>query len=172
VTHEIGKAKDLTSAAIDEARRAIAGLRPSVLDDLGLGPSLESLARTVGGLEMEVEIAPCRLPGHVEVALYRIAQEALQNVMKHAEAQRVTLRLTAADGRVHLVVEDNGRGFRPGHAGRNRNGEQSYGLVGMRERAELVGARLEVTSTPGSGTRVLVELRTPRSRQSSTTLAE
>jgi signal transduction histidine kinase len=172
VSHEIGKAKELTSAAIDEARRAIAGLRPSVLDDLGLGPSLESLARTVAGLEMEVEIDSCRLPGHVEVALYRIAQEALQNVMKHAEAQRVTLRLTAADGRVHLVVEDDGRGFRPGHAGRNRNGDPSYGLVGMRERAELVGARLEVTSTPGSGTRVLVELRTPRSRQSSTTLAE
>ena len=172
VAVELGKAKDLTTAAIDEARRAIAGLRPSVLDDLGLGPSLESLAHTVVGPEVELEIAPCRLPPHVEVALYRIAQEALQNVMKHAEAQRVTLRLSVADGRVHLLVEDDGRGFRPGQTGRNRNGDRSYGLVGMRERAELVGARLEVTSTPGSGTRVLVELPTPRSRQSSTTLAE
>ena len=172
VAHELGKAKDLASAALDEARRAIAGLRPSVLDDLGLGPSLESLARTVAGIEMDVEIAPCRLPAHVEVALYRIAQEALQNVMKHASAQRVTLRLSAADGRVHLLVEDDGRGFRPGRAGQNRTGEPTYGLVGMRERAELVGARLEVTSTPGSGTRVLVELPTPRSRQSSMTRAE
>jgi two-component system, NarL family, sensor kinase len=172
VARELGKAKDLTSAAIDEARRAIAGLRPSVLDDLGLGPSLESLARTVAGLEMDVDINPCRLPAHVEVALYRIAQEALQNVMKHAAAQRVTLRLSAADGRVRLLVEDDGQGFRPGQAARNRNGDPAYGLVGMRERAELVGARLEVTSTPGSGTRVLVELPAPRSRQSSTTRAE
>ena len=154
------------------ARRAIAGLRPSTLDDLGLGPSLESLAHTVAGLEVEVDIGPARLPAHVEVALYRIAQEALQNVMKHASAERVTLRLSSAHGAVQLVVEDDGRGFQPAQTARNRNGDPAYGLVGMRERAELVGARLEVTSTPGSGTRVLVELRTPRSRQSSTTLAE
>jgi signal transduction histidine kinase len=158
VTHELGAAKDLTSAALDEARRAIAGLRPSVLDDLGLGPSLESLAHTVAGPEVEVEIAPCRLPPHVEVALYRIAQEALQNVMKHAEAERVTMRLWTLNGTVHLVVEDDGRGFRPTEVRRNRNGSPSYGLVGMRERAELVGARLQITSKPGTGTRVQVEL--------------
>jgi len=151
VTHELGAAKDLTSAALDEARRAIAGLRPSVLDDLGLGPSLESLAHTVSGPEVEVEIAPCRLSPHVEVALYRIAQEALQNVMKHANAERVTLRLSTLKGAVHLVVEDDGRGFRPAEVSRNRNGSPSYGLVGMRERAELVGAHLQVTSKPGSG---------------------
>jgi signal transduction histidine kinase len=158
VTHELGAAKDLTSAALDEARRAIAGLRPSVLDDLGLGPSLESLAHTVAGPEVEVEIVPCRLPPHVEVALYRIAQEALQNVMKHASAERVTVRLSTLNGTVHLVVEDDGQGFRPAEVGRNRNGAPSYGLVGMRERAELVGARLQVTSKLGTGTRVQVEL--------------
>jgi signal transduction histidine kinase len=172
VAHELGKAKDLTSAALDEARRAIAGLRPSTLDDLGLGPSLESLAHTVAGPEMEVEIAPCRLPPHVEVALYRIAQEALQNVMKHAGAERVTLRLSTGHGAVQLSVEDDGRGFQPAETGRNRNGEPSYGLVGMRERAELVGATLAVTSTPGSGTRVLVEVPVPSSLHSSTTRAE
>jgi signal transduction histidine kinase len=158
VAHELGRAKDLTSAALDEARRAIAGLRPSTLDDLGLGPSLESLAHTVAGPEVEVDIGAARLPAHVEVALYRIAQEALQNVMKHAGASRVTLRLSSAHGCVQLVVEDDGRGFQPAQAGRNRNGDPAYGLVGMRERAELVGARLQVTSTPGSGTRVLVEI--------------
>jgi signal transduction histidine kinase len=172
VAHELGKAKELTSAALDEARGAIAGLRPSTLDDLGLGPSLESLARTVAGPEVEVDVAPCRLPSHVEVALYRIAQEALQNVMKHAAAERVTLRLTTAHGAVQLAVEDDGRGFRPGDAGQNRKGDPSYGLVGMRERAELVGATLQVTSAPGSGTRVLIEVPVPSSRQSSTTRAE
>ena len=170
VAHELGRAKDLTSAALDEARQAIAGLRPSTLDDLGLGPSLESLAHTVAGPEVEVQVDPCRLPSHVEVALYRIAQEALQNVMKHASAERVTLRLSAQDGRVQLMVEDDGRGFAPAQTTRNRSGDPAYGLVGMRERAELVGASLEITSTPGSGTRVLVEV--PSIRQSSTTLAE
>jgi len=158
VAHELGKAKDLTSAALDEARRAIAGLRPSTLDDLGLGPSLESLAHTVAGPEVEVDIGPARLPAHVEVALYRIAQEALQNVMKHANASRVRLRLSSGRGCVQLLVEDDGRGFAPARAGRNRNGDPAYGLAGMQERAELVGARLQVTSTPGSGTRVLVEI--------------
>jgi signal transduction histidine kinase len=173
VSHELGAAKDLTSAALDEARRAIAGLRPSVLDDLGLGPSLESLAHTVVGPEVDVDIAPCRLPPHVEVALYRIAQEALQNVMKHAAAERVTLRLSTPNGGVHLVVEDDGQGFRPGQTAHTRKGGgPSYGLVGMRERAELVGARLTVTSTPGSGTRVAVELASPSSLQRSMTRAE
>ena len=78
--------------------------------------------------------------------------------MKHAEAERVTLRLSTLKGSVHLVVEDDGRGFRPAEVGPNRNGSPSYGLVGMRERAELVGARLQVISKPGSGTRVQVEL--------------
>jgi signal transduction histidine kinase len=163
VNHELAAAKELTTAALDEARRAIAGLRPSVLDDLGLGPSLESLAHTVAGPQVDVEIVPCRLPPHVEVALYRIAQEALQNVMKHASAERVTLRLSTGNGAVHLVVEDDGRGFRPGEPGRTRNGAPSYGLVGMRERAELVGARLQITSKPGKGTRVQVELPAPAS---------
>jgi signal transduction histidine kinase len=163
VAHELGAAKELTSAALDEARRAIAGLRPSVLDDLGLGPSLESLAHTVVGPEVDVDVAACRLPAHVEVALYRIAQEALQNVMKHASAQRVTLRLTAVNSRVQLVVEDDGRGFQPARVARAGNGDPSYGLVGMRERAELVGAQLQVTSTPGAGTRVLVEVAAPLS---------
>ena len=172
VTYELAAAKDLTSQALDEARRAIAGLRPSVLDDLGLGASLESLAHTVSGPEVDVDVDPCRLPAHVEVALYRIAQEALQNVMKHASADRVTVRLSAAGGGVHLVVEDDGRGFRPADSTRTRNGDQSYGLVGMRERAELVGARLQVTSAVGSGTRVQVDLPAPRSRQRSTTRAE
>jgi len=168
--HELSKARDLTTAALEEARRAIAGLRPSTLDDLGLGPSLESLAHTVTGPEVELQIDPCHLPPHVEVALYRIAQEALQNVMKHAGASRVTLQLSDQHGRVQLVVEDDGHGFAPGQAGRNRNGDPAYGLVGMRERAELVGANLEVSSTPGSGTVVRVEV--PSIRQSSTTRAE
>jgi signal transduction histidine kinase len=68
------------------------------------------------------------------------------------------MRLWTLNGTVHLVVEDDGRGFRPTEVRRNRNGSPSYGLVGMRERAELVGARLQITSKPGTGSRVQVEL--------------
>jgi signal transduction histidine kinase len=78
--------------------------------------------------------------------------------MKHAEAERVTMRLSTLNGSVHLVVEDDGRGFRPTEVRRSRNGSPAYGLVGMRERAELVGANLQITSKPGTGTRVQVEL--------------
>jgi signal transduction histidine kinase len=154
---ELDAAKELTTAALDETRRAIAGLRPSVLDDLGLGPSLESLAKTLTGPEVDLDVAACRLPSHVEMALYRIAQEALQNVVKHAGAERVSIQLSATTGGVvRLVVEDDGRGFLPGQPGPSSS--VSYGLVGMRERAELVGARLSVTSIPGEGTRIQVEV--------------
>lgn len=160
VVGEIESAKALTSAALDETRTAIAGLRPSVLDDLGLGPSLESLARTVNGPEVEFDISPCRLPPHVEVALYRIAQEALQNIAKHAGAGRVSVSLATVLGAVRLTVEDDGNGFSPADV-KSDPDSPSYGMVGMRERAELVGARLTVTSTPGVGTRVQVDVPAP-----------
>ena len=154
---ELDAAKELTTAALDETRRATAGLRPSVLDDLGLGPSLESLAKTLTGPEVDLDVEACRLPTHVEMALYRIAQEALQNVLKHAGAERVSVRLSAtAGGMVRLVVEDDGRGFVPDEQRESRT--VSYGMVGMRERAELVGARLSVTSIPGEGTRVQIDV--------------
>jgi len=152
---ELGVAKELTTAALDETRSAITGLRPSVLDDLGLGPGLESLARQLSGLTVQLDVAGERLPPHMEVALYRIAQEALQNVIKHADATRVRLTLGRVPEGVRLVVEDDGRGFDPdnlaaGHA------QSSYGLTGMNERAELIGGRLSVSSWPERGTSVEV----------------
>jgi two-component system NarL family sensor kinase len=155
---ELAVAKDLATEALNEARAAIAGLRPFVLDDLGLGPGLESLARSLTGLEVDVEVDPVDLPAHVEVALYRIAQEALQNVAKHAQATAVGLELRAEDGGVHLVVSDDGRGFEQDAGPDPDAGEddpsRGYGLVGMRERAELIGATLTLVSRPGTGTKV------------------
>ncbi len=149
---ELGLAKDLATEALAEARAAIAGLRPFVLDDLGLGPGLESLGRSLTGVDVEVQVEPVTLPPHVEVALYRIAQEALQNVVKHAEATSVLLQLLAADdGSVRLVVADDGRGFDEVSAG-GAEDRHGYGLVGIRERAELLGASLSLVSRPGTGT--------------------
>jgi two-component system NarL family sensor kinase len=162
VQHELGVAKELATAALDEARTTIAGLRPSVLDDLGLGASLESLARSLTGPAVELDLDSCRLPPHVEVALYRIAQEALQNVIKHAEASAVAVRLTSEADGVRLIVEDDGRGFDNASVvdGHDRS---RYGLVGMHERAELIGARLRVVSRPGQGTKVEAVLPQPNS---------
>jgi signal transduction histidine kinase len=94
------------------------------------------------------------------MALYRIAQEALQNVVKHADASVVTVRLTSEDDNVRLVVADNGGGFNE-DAVDGAHDRSRYGLVGMRERAELIGARLKVMSRPGEGTRVEVVVTEP-----------
>ncbi|MGH8992310.1 MAG: GAF domain-containing sensor histidine kinase [Acidimicrobiia bacterium] len=150
---ELAEAKALANAALDETRRAISGLRPSVLDDLGLAAGLDHLARGMPGLEADVDVTPCVLPPHVETALFRIAQEALQNVAKHARATSVRVMLIDDPGAgvVRLEVADDGVGFDPA----NRRPD-AYGLAGMAERAALTGARLEVSSRSGGGTTVAV----------------
>lgn len=148
---QIAQAQKLAGAALDETRFAIAGLRPPVLDDLGLTASLESLARSTPSLTVHVEAAPCRLAEHVETAVYRIAQEALQNVTKHAEAHYAEMRLSAHDDCVLLEVRDDGKGFDPATTP-EPGGPVGYGLSGMYERAELLGGHLELNSAPGQGT--------------------
>jgi two-component system, NarL family, sensor kinase len=153
-------ARELADITVDEARIAIGGLRPPVLDDLGLAGGLTSLSRTVPDLDCELILADERLPEHVEIALYRIAQEALQNVQKHASATRVELRFAVREGTVRLEVSDDGCGFDTGVGGfeaRDLEPEASgYGMRSMAERAELVGGTLTVRSRPGSGTTVTV----------------
>lgn len=150
----ITAAQSLAAAALDETRFAIAGLRPPVLDDLGLAASLESLARSLSDVAVEVATEPCALPGHVETAVYRVAQEALQNVAKHAEAGAVAVRLHQDGDRVVMEVSDDGKGFDPRAQAHEVAGPVRYGLVGIRERAELLGADLRVDSQPGRGTRL------------------
>lgn len=176
---EIAAAQSLAEAALDETRFAIAGLHPPVLDDLGLAASLESLARSFPHLNVETHVQPCRLPTHVETAVYRIAQEALQNVAKHAGAKSAFVRLLTRRDTITLEVEDDGKGFvpgdmaeRPAPPGRHpspagpdpstgHRPATGYGLAGMRERAELLGGRLELQSCPGHGT--VLRLRFPAS---------
>ncbi len=154
---ELERAQELVDSALDEARVAIHDLRPSLLDDLGLGPSIRALVtRSLGeGVEPEVAVEDLALPAHEEVALYRIAQEALTNVRKHAEASRVEVTLRVEGDEVVLRVRDDGRGFDPSHRPRT-----SFGLLGISERASLLGGRLAVESGPGLGT--TVEVRVPR----------
>ncbi len=149
---QVKLARGLADLAMDEARLAIGGLRPPILDDLGLAGGLASLARLMPDLDITFDLAEDRLPEHVEVALYRIAQEALQNVVKHAQASGAQLLFEVAAGAARLEVSDDGVGF-------DANAQPvipdtRYGMQSMTERAELVGGTLAVRSRPGSGTTV------------------
>ncbi|GAA1573924.1 GAF domain-containing sensor histidine kinase [Actinomadura kijaniata] len=156
---QIARARELCELAAAETRAAIGGLRPPVLDDLGLPAALATLAREAGAptsrgaVDVTVTVTgelEEPLPDHVQTALYRIAQEAVGNCLRHAAATCVDLLLEHDRDRVRLTVADDGVGFAP------RQGRRSgaYGLRGMAERAELLGGRFTVTSRPGAGTTV------------------
>ncbi len=108
---QLAIARGLADLTLDEGRATIAGLRPPVLDDLGLADGLASLARSVAQLDVQVDVADCDLPEHIQIALYRIAQESLQNVVKHASATKAHIRLQCDAEHAVLWVIDNGRGF-------------------------------------------------------------
>jgi two-component system, NarL family, sensor histidine kinase UhpB len=141
--------------ATEEVRRIAQGLRPPALDMLGLAPALESFARqtsATAGLALDADLAPVEglLSPEAELALYRIVQEALSNVARHAGAGTVRVRLSYSDRFVTATVEDDGRGF-------DVKGEMSnggLGLFGMQERAGYVGGTVEIDSEAGRGTRV------------------
>ncbi len=155
---QLERARELTDLTLDETRAAIFDLRPPVLDDLGLADGLTSLARSIPSVAVTVEADECPLPEHVEIALYRIAQEALQNVVKHSGATRAELELQGEPGAVCMRVTDHGSGFDPAAASQRDGVAAGYGLRSMTERAELVGGKLEVRSRRGRGTTVSVRV--------------
>jgi signal transduction histidine kinase len=148
---------------IDGLRHLITELRPAALDDLGLAAALEALARrmqAIDGLDVQTEIDlgpehdPQRLDPELESTIYRVVQEALTNVSRHAEANRAVVSVTERDGVVRASVTDDGKGLpeadRLGPRGDGLEG--GFGMSGMRERAELVGGELELVPAPGQGT--------------------
>ena len=149
--------RELVVTTLQDVRRLAVELRPKALDDFGLVSALERLVETFSeqtGIQVDLEprLGEERLSPDVETTLYRITQEALTNVVKHAQAKRVSIVLTRRSGSVAAVIEDDGRGFSAGSEG---NG---LGLLGMRERITLVGGRLDVDSSPGSGTTLSIEV--------------
>lgn len=153
-SEQLDEARDLVRLTLEEARAAIGGLRPPVLDDLGLAGGLASLARSVPQLALEVDLADIRLPEHIEVALYRIAQECLQNIVKHAHASMARLRFGVAEQVARLEITDDGVGFDTFENPLGGDEMGGYGLLSIAERAELVGGRLNIRSRPGVGTTV------------------
>jgi len=156
---ELGTMKQAIDETLAETRNAIYNLRPATLDDLGLVAALHEFAsrfQTETGIQCSVEAAgESRLPPHLETALYRIAQEALANVRKHAGASNAGMLLHASEGTMTLTIADDGHGFDVDAYVKNRP-PTSFGLVGMRERVELVGGGLTIRSAPGRGSQIRV----------------
>jgi PAS domain S-box-containing protein len=144
-------------------------LRPTVLDDFGLAAAVRLQVQTLRseGLEVGLEeaLGDERLPPEVETTLFRVAQEALTNVRKHARAAAVHVLLDRSGKAVRLMVRDEGRGFRPDEATRSNGPGERIGLSGMRERLSLLGGRFELQSEPGSGTTVTAEVDLPTKRE-------
>ncbi len=161
---QLEAARELIDLTLQEARAAIGGLRPPVLDDLGLAGGLASLARSIPQIRLDVDLADTRLPEHIEVALYRIAQECLQNVVKHACATVARLVFTVNDGNARLEIIDDGVGFNMFEHPLGGDESRGYGLLSMSERAELVGGRLNIRSRAGSGTSVTAIIPLPPTR--------
>jgi two-component system NarL family sensor kinase len=158
---QLEEARNLVELTLREARAAIGGLRPPVLDDLGLSGGLASLARSIPQIDIEVDLADKRLPEHIEIALYRIAQECLQNVVKHAGATVAKLSFAVDDDVARLEIVDDGVGFDTFEHPLGADEMGGYGLLSMAERAELVGGRLNIRSRPGAGTAVTATIPLP-----------
>ncbi len=156
--------REMVAEAHREVRRLARGLRPALVEELGLAAALGQLCddlRSTHGLEIRFEPpekAPPRGDSIAENALFRIAQEALTNVLRHAGARSARVRLEAERGWLTLVVEDDGRGFDPARIRSGPHGSTGLGLEGIRDRAFVLGGRFRLRSTPGSGTQLLVRV--------------
>ena len=152
----LAELRELVTNTLNDVRRLAVELRPKVLDDFGLVPALERLtsgfAESTGiSVELEAGLGEERLEPEIETALYRIVQEALTNVVKHARARRVSVVVTRRPSSVATLIEDDGRGFDPGETG------EGLGVVGMRERVALIDGHLQIESG-AAGTTIAVEV--------------
>jgi signal transduction histidine kinase len=153
----------IISKAIVEARRIAHDLRPTTLDDFGLIPALRILCQEfskITGVKIKFQVSPTleRIDPKVEIAIYRIIQESFNNISKYAEATEVSLDLYRKENKVFVRVKDNGKGFEIDNLAKNKKAGTGFGLINMKERAELVGGKVEINSNPGQGTELLLEI--------------
>jgi signal transduction histidine kinase len=161
----LDEVKALTVRTLEDVHRLILDLRPSVLDDLGLLSAVQWYAdRTLvtRGVSARCEFGEMpRLSPEMETALFRMCQEAMSNVARHAQATAVLVQVGVEDGQVVIDIEDDGKGF-DREAVSRREGRRPWGLMGIRERAEILGGVATVESAPGQGTHVVVRIPLPR----------
>lgn len=154
-------ARLMTEHVVNEIRRILSALSPEVLTKLGLAPAVRQLSSRLrwvqpAQVQMDVSDLP-RLPEKLELVVYRLAQECLNNAARHADAKNVIVSLKLADGYIRLKITDDGRGFEPAGAMAK---PESFGLAGMRDRVALLGGQMEVSSRLGRGTAIAIELPT------------
>lgn len=159
VLGRIGESVELSAHTLAQVRRLSVDLRPSQLDDLGLEPALRSILgrqAAIGGFDghYEARLEGVKLSDQVETACFRVCQEALTNIVKHGRARNVWVTVESSENRLHLCVRDDGKGFDPALGRQRAAAGQSFGLLGMQERASLAGGHIEIDSTPGKGTEV------------------
>jgi signal transduction histidine kinase len=152
---KLRQTQELTRSGLDEARRALHALRASPIDELGLGLALRRTAQTAAGragaeLSLTLPTQLNGVPPDIEQQVYRVAEEALNNIVRHAHAHNVTLTLERTTAALTLTIHDDGCGFDPSQTPPNGH----YGLVGMKERAALINASFQIESQPGHGTMV------------------
>jgi len=152
-----------TIEALESLRRIAQDLRPRILDDLGLIAALEWIADDLirnHGIETKVEVLGKQqnLPSEVQLLLFRIAQEALNNIRKHAQASMALVTVEFTDGKIILTITDNGKGFELPKGRRDLAGTGKFGLAGMQERAQLMGGQLTLKAQPDKGTSITVEV--------------
>ena len=153
----IDGALEQITTAIGDLRSLITELRPAALDELGTKPAIESLVARFErqtDIAVDLDVTDTRFTPEVESTVYRLVQEALTNIAKHAHAQHVAVEISADDGEITLAVRDDGTGFDP------QQQSSGFGLIGMRERLALVNGTIEIQSSPGTGTRL--RARIPR----------
>jgi signal transduction histidine kinase len=158
----IARTQKLVEKSVDVVHRFARELRPTVLDDLGLIPALHTFMknfREETGIRVSLSAfaAVEKMNGDKRTVLYRVAQEALANVARHAQASRAEVKIEKVDGGVCMKIKDNGKGFETERVLSARRG-QRLGLLGMRERLDMVGGKFTVTSRPGKGTTVLAQV--------------
>jgi signal transduction histidine kinase len=164
---QAGQLQELATDGLDDLRRMLSGLHPPQLDDLGLVPAIRSLGREVSehsGLSVKIinEMQGCEVPPEMRVVIFRIAQEALTNVVRHARANEVDIFLAYDGNHVKMDIRDNGQGFDDKLLSQDPS-QRNLGLLGMAERAALIGGSCEVHSKPGAGT--LVQICVPLSHK-------
>ncbi len=166
-----GELRKITWHTLEEVRRLALDLRPAALDDLGLVSALEwyteQYARKTGiEIRFDTPASIVRLPHEFEITLYRVVQEALSNIVKHAEATRVAVTLEETPEVLRLIVADDGRGFDPAQVMRGE--DHGLGLAGMSERMELIGGQLHIDTTLGVGTQITAEVALKNALQETT----
>ncbi|GKU76901.1 signal transduction histidine-protein kinase/phosphatase DegS [Paenibacillus sp. L3-i20] len=165
VQDELVDLKSQVRSGLEEIRKIIFNLRPMALDDLGLVPALRKFAQDFeekSRIRTKFDLLgkEVRMPSAMEAAIYRMVQEAFSNVLKHANASYVSLEISYSSQIISITIQDNGIGFLVGSVDQPTSRHSHFGLVGMRERVELIEGRMDIDSKTGQGTKIVIDIPT------------